>query len=130
MKKNRFHIAVAIFAGCLFIAVSTVHACVRAGTPHDAHAHSDVQAAGLVQVSYSEIPGGDCGCNSIRDRLLSSAPEWSTHRTGSTADFQTKPAVAGLPLIETGTFSAEQLPRRRGSAIGQALYLSNSVLRI
>lgn len=132
MKKNRFHMAIAIGAGFLFIAVSIAHACVRTAAAHGARNHSGIQAAGLVEASYSETSDGDCGCSSIRDRLLSSAPERSSHGMASTGDLQAMPAVTGLPfIVEPGMLLAEGLPRCRGNPNGQArLYLSNSVLRI
>ena len=132
MKRNRFHVATAVCAGFLFVAVSIAHACVRTSAAHGARNHSGIQATGLVQASYSETPYNDCGCSSIRDRLLSSAPERSFHGIVSGADLQAMSALAGLPLIvEPGMLRAEGLSRCRGNPNGQARsYLSNSVLRI
>jgi hypothetical protein len=129
MKKNRFHIAVAILAGFLLIAVSIAHACVRTAGAHGARDYSGIQAAGLVRASHSETP--DAGCSSIRDRLLSLAPERPFYGMGSTVDLQAMPAVAGLPLTESCALSAEGHPWCRGNLDSQARpYLFNSVLRI
>lgn len=126
MKKARFHIAVAVFAGMLFLAVTVSHACIGTTAPHGSHDHSGIQAAGLQLASHSEAP--DAGCTSIRDHLLSLAPERSSHAIHLTSGLLSMLTFVRLASINVDTASAEG---RAGCAgIQPRPYFFKSVLRI
>ncbi len=129
MKKDRFQIAVAVFAGILFVAVTVAHACIGTAAPREAHDHSRMLSAGLLQASHAEAQ--DPGCSSIRDCLLSLGAERASHATALISGLHAMPTIVGRPSVEIDRLPSE---RRRGQvriSVAQApLYLSKSVLRI
>ena len=129
MKKNRFHIVVAVLAAILFITVSVAHACAGTAALQIAHDHSGILAAGSVQSSHSAAP--EAGCRSIRDRLLSLGAERSAHATLLTIGCHTMPAIAGRYSTEIDTVPAEPSPGCAGTPVAHArLYFFKSILRI
>ncbi len=128
MKNPRFHIAVAVFAGILFLAVTVAHACIGTTAPHGAHDHSGIQAAGLVQTSHAEAQ--EENCRSLRDRFVSLAPEPSqTHSL--VGDLHTFPIIGEQVVTEIRTLTAERPPGANSIADDQPpLYIFNSVFRI
>ena len=129
MKKNRFHIVVAVLAGMLFITVTVAHACAGTAALQIAHDHSGILAAGSVQSSHSAAP--EAGCRSIRDRLLSLGAERSAHATLLTSGFHTMPTLVGRQSTEIDTLPAEGPPGCAGTPVApERLYFSKSILRI
>jgi hypothetical protein len=128
MKKTRFHIAVAVFAGILFGAVTLGHACIGTVTPRGTHDHSGIQAIGLVQTSHTEAQ--DENCRSLRDRFTSLAPQPSqTHFL--IGDLHAIPIIGDQVVMEIQTLTAERPPGSDSIADDQApLYIFNSVFRI
>jgi predicted DNA repair protein MutK len=128
MKRPRFHIAVAVLAGILFLAVTVAHACIGTVASHGAHDHSGIQAAGLVQTTHSEAQ--DENCRSVRDRLVSLAPELSqTHSL--VGDLQTILVIGEQVITEIQRLTAERPPGANSTADDQPpLYIFNSVFRI
>jgi hypothetical protein len=129
MKKARFHIAVAVFAGILFIAVTVAHACIGTAAPRGAHDHSGMQAAaGLMQTSHAEAQ--DEICRSLRDRFISLVPEPSQSNF-VVADLNAIPAIGEQVVAEIQMFTAERPPGSSSLADDQPpLYIFNSVFRI
>jgi hypothetical protein len=127
MKKSRFHIAVAVFAGILFLAVTVAHACIGTTAPHGAHDHSGMRAAGLLQTSHA---AQDETCNSLRDRFVSLAPKPSqTHFL--VGDLNTIPMIGDQMVAKIQTLTAERPPGSNSIAQDQPpLYIFNSVFRI
>ena len=128
MKKTRFHIAVAVSAGIFFLAVTIAHACIGTATSHGAHDHSAIEAAGLAQTSHAEAQDETCG--SIRDRLVSVAPQPSqTHSL--VGDLHTTPIIGEQVVAEIQTLTAERPPGTDSIADDQPpLYIFNSVFLI
>lgn len=128
MKKNRFHIAVAVFAGILFLAVTVAHACIGTTAPHGSHDHSAIQSAGFVQALHSEAQ--DETCRSLRDRFVSLAPEPSQAHS-LVGDLHTIPIIGEQVVTEIQTRTAERPPGANSIADDQPLlYIFNSVFRI
>ena len=128
MKKPRFHIAVAVFAGILLLVNIVAHACIGMTASHGAHDHSGIQCAGLVQTSHAEAQ--EENCRSLRDRLVSLAPEPSqTHPL--VGDLHTIPIIGEQVVTEIQTLTAERPPGANSIADDQPpLYIFNSVFRI
>ena len=128
MKKPRFDIGVAVFAGILFLAVTVAHACVGTIAPHGAHNHSGIQAVGLVQTSHAEAQ--DENCRSLRDRFVSLAPEPS-QTLSLVGDLYTIPIIGEQGVTKIQTPTAERPPGANSIADDQPpLYIFNSVFRI
>lgn len=129
MKKNRFHVAVAISVGIFFLTITIAHACIGTAAPRGAHDHSGMQTAvGLMQTSHGEAQ--DEICRSLRDRFVSLAPEPSQSHFVVT-DLNTIPAIGEQALAEIQMFTAERPPGSSSIAADQPpLYIFNSVFRI
>ena len=128
MKKSCFHIAVAVFAGILFLTVTVAHACIGMAAPQGAHDHSGFKAGGLLQASHSEAQ--DENCRSLRDRFVSLASERSqTHSL--VGDLHTIPIIGEQVVTQIQTLTAERPPGANSIADDQPpLYIFNSVFRI
>lgn len=129
MKKPHFHIAVAVFAAILFLAVTIAHACIGTAAPHGAHDHSGMQAAaGLMQTSHAEAQ--DEICRSLRDRFISLAPKPSQSHF-LVSDLNTIPTIGEQMVANIQTLTAERPPGSGSIADDQPpRYIFNSVFRI
>jgi hypothetical protein len=131
MKRTHFHIAVAISAGIFFLAVTVAHACIGTATSHDAHDHSGFKVRSVLQASHADAQ--DEACRSVRDRLISLAPEPSlTHSlVGDLNHLNTIPMIGQQVVAEIQKLTAERPPGANSTADDQPpLYIFNSVFRI
>ncbi len=128
MKKGYFHIAVAIPVGVFFLTVTVAHACIGTVATRGAHEHGNMHSPGPMQTSHTEAQ--DEMCRSLRDRLISLAPQPSQSHS-LVSDLNTIPAMGEPMVAEIQAFTAERPPGSGSIADDQPpLYIFNSVFRI
>ena len=128
MKKTRFHIAVAVVAGILFLAVTVTHACIGTTTRRGAHGCSGFEGSSLLRASHTEAQDENCG--SVRDRFVSlaSGPSQSHPFAG---ELYLIPNIREQLVTKLQMLTAERPPGLSCIADDQPpLYIFNSVFRI
>ncbi len=127
MGKGHFHIAVAISVGVLFLTVTIAHACIGMVAAHPAHEHGRMHTTEPMSKSHADAQ--DEICKSLRDRLVSLAPQPPQAHSFITA-LNTITAIAEPPGVEIQAFTAERPPGVHPSYNQSALYILKSVFRI
>ncbi len=128
MRKRHFHIAIAVFVGIFFLAVTIAHACIGTTTRRAAHGCGGLESgAGRLQASHTETQ--DETCTSVRDRFVSSA--FGLSQTHSWfGDLHAIPIIRAQVGNEPETFTAERPPGSSSADDQPPLYIFNSVFRI